>query len=398
MTHILYIRLYEPDIFTGDVRYRDYSYLSSLPFKTNIVKTWAFTNLPRGEELGRIFEDVKPDSKGNYLLDLAAELPTYWPLPEGQNEWKIDLTNDGETDIIIFSNQMVRALIHKGIPKEEDISYIFPAPLYQAFLDHYNLAEVEIAIEKCKTFVFTRLTTGGADAQEALDNILWDAVNKFIDNLNYFQFIIKTVNIDKAFMIPHSFCRQSIPCVYFGVQGSDTSVINVDKVSTNPSKHGYGWNTFSPEDAQEIEARAQEGYLIPMYNRFLISGRSLVNSGDYTMGFLNVMIGCESCVDVFLDAFLKNEGVSQTSIKRYFDDIGFNTKVRILIPNLVKSVPGFPEDDLVSLSKARKLRNDIVHGRVIQIDDNTSRQFAEVISRYIIYLGSVSSQFGFELQ
>jgi len=392
---LLYIRLVVPPeqeptltpdrswLLSGVSTYREYE-----------IYGFGAPGIKKDPSLGEIFNHLKPNADGEFLLELGVTLPDLLPCLNGASEYAVDaLVGETDTQPVIVSNIMARLRYDPG--DGDNYLAVLPRSRIEAVRNEATLKIPPTVVpELLNTTATTRFRIKAAKAEQALEDHLEEYADRFIFALNrLLASNMMLLDPQPSFVFTPDYDRNTFQSFYIIMQGADPAfghgrvTFNAARVTRNPSN-------LSQEQSASLLAYANGALEIDDIKRLLFSARSYLDGGVLRPALLHVVIACEMATQRFVHKTLRASGVSKGKLDQSESDLTYSLMLNAVLfavtPPEMK-----PDKELVgAINEARRARNDLMHRGEFKLSVSDLRRLHARATAYVAYLSKVSTRLG----
>jgi len=343
--------------------------------------------LSKDASLGKLMDDLTPDDKGVFRLEIAAILPIWFPDLNARPCFALDVPlAAGESVRLAFSNRMFKIRFRRD---DQPFHALVPCVHLKKFVEDAHLPE-GYHIEPCKTVAATRFDARGSDAEDALERHIDDGCDRFVRGLNRVLEAHLELAIDEVPILAARLDLSNFETFYITMQGGDRKKGRAARYAQrmwfavrNPGRE------YTLADTERFSALISGEEIIADARRLLNAGKSLIESASLDFGFLQIMMAAEIATKRVVDRLLRRRGVSKRTLKSY--DRGLNF-AQCLNVHLVSLCPPNRRPDralIQRIDSGRKLRNELMHKADFKATRQELRELHYATARFLDFLAEV---------
>ncbi|MFI4894618.1 MAG: hypothetical protein ACIAQ0_14480 [Phycisphaerales bacterium JB058] len=260
-----------------------------------------------------VFQSVKPNKNGVWILEIAVELPELLPTIGKLSESAISI-RDTENKIheLLLSNRMSR--FHYRV---EDKAYHVLSPRKKpwhgsARIEHVQGKHVDASEEMLRTVASMQFDVSGSDAESAFEGniiscrkVLYYCINKLLHGL-------RASRADAALSI-RKLHENNVSYVYVLMIGSNKS--DGYLLSQKDSLVPFNSGSLKEQEVDVVKRIANGTLMQSDIDLLLGEARSSFYNGDYEFAFLQSVIAAEIATARIVHKICQKRGVSHKRIK-----------------------------------------------------------------------------------
>lgn len=349
----------------------------------------------KGEDLGRIFDFLKPDKDGEFTLELGVTLPDLLPDLVGQQDYILEVAlAEDDRRALALSNHMAR------------VNYQIDGRSYHAVMPYEKFEEnrgkegshipQDASPQRLRTTVTMRFSIAGLDAEEALENNIEKCLRELMACLNLLRSALQSIPSNSATPLSAQYETQTFPYCYMVMMGEEEGRFGHGKIATHIGRVAMVGGALSEDDAELLNSYLQGARKIDPVSQMAASASASVESGMLSYALLLMVIAGEMATARFIRERLLEKGVSKGKWDESKNDVTYSQMLNL---HLFSLTPPHMKPDrqlLGELNRARALRNELMHEGKFSLSHSDVRSLLESTKEYLKYLEKVSEATGFK--
>lgn len=329
-----------------------------------------------------------PDtSGGEYLLSVAVELPIYFVLPLGVNEFEHSVRLGDAVEKITLFQDCVKFyygdffstdghLRYKVLRQTEARGQVEaqPPPTGRKYIEKLkSVARITtpIRFQQRDRFVLYQLRPYCERLMQACNRLLEAERSTYFSMAWVYPYSLSFLSVDLYWVSLYQNGRRVEAFPFMG---------NAHRIALQPPHPAV------PGDFTKVQAAAGTEDVFPDWWLYFCKAASHHGQQNYREAVIEAVIALEMALSQFVRKKWKERAVSQNAIDRAKRDVSLSIMINIELVALADPARR-PSDQLIGkLNTARKLRNDIVHEGKIDVSELESKECVGVVKQALLLM------------
>ncbi|MBU0686767.1 MAG: hypothetical protein KKB81_02785 [Candidatus Margulisbacteria bacterium] len=395
MLEIKKLRLFLREFESGNMRFADKSLLLKSAVELNPLEIFAHLDGVGGSRrsIAKFFDKIYPADKNKYFIELGVELPILLPAPEGENEFSINVPCNSGVREYFISNQHIRLDVgHGALDGSAARYYVMPGPKIREAIKEFDLSEKPYIVNLMKTFVTSVFEIRGESPETAFEENLEKILQYLLVDLNKILFAFRRLRSGYRGIIPPYIDLLILDKIIIAVWGKDARVNTSMAFSANTARVIEKPLRLSKQEYLDLKDINSDNWGKLNYKDILLQAGSWLDVGNWTQALLQSVFAIDICVSKFTTKMLIDLGVSKNKLDEHGKDMTFSHVLNIDFVAVCPENKKPSKDLLGKINSARKLRNNLAHGKVAEATIEEAHSAFNVVSEMIEFIEGLAAK------